>query len=271
MNFDINMKTAEKENRINNLLSERNTNILSVYYTAGFPALDDTVSIGEHLAASGADIIEIGIPFSDPVADGPVIQESNKVALDNGMTLKLLLEQVTELRAKVEVPIILMGYFNPILQFGVEEFCKSASRAGVDGMIIPDLPLQEYQAEYKVIFEQHGLQNIFLIAPTTSMDRIRAIDAVSDAFIYAVSSSSTTGAKNNFSEEQQAYFERLKKMKLKNPFLIGFGISNHNTWSAACAFGAGAIVGSAFITMLKESRDIGNDIPAFVKSLKEKS
>lgn len=264
------MKILVSENRINTLLSERNTDILSVYYTAGFPALSDTVRIGEHLAESGADIIEIGIPFSDPVADGPVIQESNKVALDNGMTLKLLLEQVRELRTKVSVPIILMGYFNPILQFGVEEFCKSASKAGVDGMIIPDLPLQEYQDEYMAMFEQHGLLNIFLIAPTTSVDRIKAIDAASDGFIYAVSSSGTTGARNIFSEEQQAYFERLKKMKLKNPFLIGFGVSNHSTWSAACAFGVGAIVGSAFINRLRDSQDIENDIPAFVKSLKEK-
>ena len=257
-----------KQNRINTLFEKNKKGLLSVYYTAGFPVLEDTVRIGKLLEEAGADILEIGVPFSDPVADGSVIQESNKSALDNGMTLRLLLKQVSELRPQVKAPIILMGYFNPILQFGVKAFCEAAVAAGVDGLIIPDLPLLEYQEMYKATFEANGLQNIFLIAPTTSEERIRTIDKVSNGFIYAVSSSSTTGAKKNFSKEQRAYFERLQKMKLKNPLLIGFGVSNHDTFAAVCEYSAGAIVGSAFISMLKESKNLESDIPEFVKSLK---
>src|SRR5258705_11335490 len=181
------------ENRINQLLAVKPKNILSVFYTAGFPKLNDTVIIAKALEDAGADLIEIGIPFSDPVADGPVIQESNKIALDNGMTLKLLLEQVAYIRKQVKLPIILMGYINPVLQYGVEKFCKDAVAAGVDGVILPDLPLFEYETEYKTTFEQHGLKNIFLISPTTAEDRIRKIDEASSSFIYAVSASSTTG------------------------------------------------------------------------------
>lgn len=257
-----------KQNRINTLFEKNKKGLLSVYYTAGFPVLEDTVRIGKLLEEAGADILEIGVPFSDPVADGSVIQASNKSALDNGMTLRLLLKQVSELRPQVKVPIILMGYFNPILQFGVKSFCEAAAAAGVDGLIIPDLPLLEYQEMYKATFEANGLQNIFLIAPTTSDKRIRTIDKVSHGFIYAVSSSSTTGAKKDFNKEQHAYFERLKKMNLKNPLLIGFGVSNHDTFAAVCEYSAGAIVGSAFISMLKESKNLESDIPEFVKSLK---
>ncbi len=264
----MNYKTIVKESRINILLKEKNTNILSVYYTAGFPALDDTVRIGERLTASGADILEIGIPFSDPVADGPVIQDSSKVALDNGMTLKLLIEQVKVLRSKVSTPIILMGYFNPILQFGVDEFCAAAAHAGVDGLIIPDLPLKEYQELYGDLFKKYGLQNIFLISPTTSHERIRLLDEATNGFIYAVSSSSTTGAKKGFTPEQQDYFARIQEMKLKNPFLIGFGVSNHETFTTVCRFGAGAIIGSAFIAMLKQSKDLERDIENFIKEIK---
>ncbi|MEQ8361318.1 MAG: tryptophan synthase subunit alpha [Cyclobacteriaceae bacterium] len=259
----------QKGNRINTLFKKNKKELLSVYYTAGFPNLEDTVGIGKLLEEAGADILEIGVPFSDPVADGPVIQASNKTALDNGMTLRLLLEQVTELRPMVKVPIILMGYFNPIFQFGVKAFCEAAVAAGVDGLIIPDLPLLEYQEMYKATFETNGLKNIFLISPTTSEERIRTIDDVSTGFIYAVSSSSTTGAKKDFSKEQRTYFERLKKMKLKNPLLIGFGVSNHDTFAAVCQYSAGAIVGSAFISMLKESSNLESDIPKFVKALRE--
>lgn len=265
------MEVLEQEqNRINTLFKKKKKELLSVYYTAGFPVLEDTVRIGKLLEQSGADILEIGVPFSDPVADGPVIQASNKTALDNGMTLRLLLEQVSELRPQVKAPIILMGYFNPILQLGVKAFCEAAAAAGVDGLIIPDLPLLEYQEMYKATFEANGLLNIFLISPTTSEERIRTIDEVSHGFIYAVSSSSTTGAKKDFSKEQRTYFERLKKMKLKNPLLIGFGVSNHDTFAAVCEYSAGAIVGSAFISMLKESKNMESDIPEFVKALKEK-
>src|SRR6267154_1157311 len=243
-------------NRINQLFSTKKSNILSVYYTAGFPKLSDTVVIARALEDAGADLIEIGIPFSDPVADGPVIQASNKVALDNGMNLKLLLEQVSEIRRQVKLPIILMGYINPVLQYGIEKFCKDAAAAGVDGVILPDLPLAEYEAEYKIFFEQQELRNVFLISPTTSEDRIKKIDAASNSFIYAVSASSTTGATSGFSPEQEEYFKRLQKMKIKNPLLIGFGISNGETFRKAAAYAAGAIVGSAFIRLLSQAKDL---------------
>ncbi len=255
-------------NRIQKVFTEKKSSILNVFYTAGYPNIDDTKDIALYLQEAGADIIEIGIPFSDPIADGPVIQESNKVALDNGMTLKILLQQVKELREKVNLPIILMGYINPIMQYGMEKFCEDAAAAGVDGLILPDLPMDEYQIEYKSIFEKHGLSNTFLISPTTSEKRIRQIDEATNGFIYAVSASSTTGAKKGFDPEQEVYFKKLKSLKLKNPFLIGFGISSHETFSQACEYSSGAIVGSAFITMLKESKDFKPDIQKFVAELK---
>ena len=257
------------KNRITKLFDRKPNNILSVFYTAGFPQPDDTVWIAQNLEAAGADIIEIGIPFSDPIADGPVIQDSNKIALGNGMNLKKLLDQVKEIRKSVKLPVILMGYLNPVMQYGVERFCKEASAAGVDGLILPDMPMDVYQYEYKKIFESNGLSNTFLISPTTSEDRIRKIDAATEGFIYAVSASSTTGAKGDFSEEQEDYFKKLQEMQLKNPFLIGFGISDHQTFSKACAYGSGAIVGSAFISMLKRSVDLKHDIAKFVTSIKK--
>jgi tryptophan synthase alpha chain len=257
-------------NRLKKLFSTKNDGILSVFYTAGFPSIDDTVSIARALNASGADIIEIGIPFSDPVADGPTIQQSNKVALDNGITLKRILQQVKEIRKDIQIPIILMGYVNPVMQYGIEAFVKDASAAGVDGVILPDMPLYEYEENYKDLFERHDLGNTFLIAPTTSEDRIRKIDNASRGFIYAVSASSTTGAKKDFTDGQTTYFKKLKGMKLNNPFLIGFGISDHGTFANACNYGAGAIVGSAFIDMLKKSKDIDADIHQFVKNIKGK-
>ncbi|HEY9046056.1 MAG TPA: tryptophan synthase subunit alpha [Ohtaekwangia sp.] len=256
------------KNRITELFAKKKNNILNVYFTAGYPALNDTVRIAQLLEKAGADIIEIGIPFSDPVADGPTIQASNKVALDNGMTLHKLLEQVKEIRKHVSLPIILMGYINPVMQYGVEKFAKDASAIGVDGVIIPDLPLHEFEELYKDLFESVNLCNTFLISPTTSEDRIRKIDAVTEGFIYAVSASSITGAKGDFSAEQVAYFERLQNLKLKNPFLIGFGISNHATFSRAASYSTGAIVGSAFINLLRESKDLEADIEQFVQSLR---
>lgn len=255
------------ENRLTKALTG-NRDLLAVYYTAGFPALNDTVTIGESLAKNGVDVIEIGIPFSDPVADGPVIQASNKVALNNGMNLLTLLEQVKELRSKVETPVVLMGYFNPVFQFGVDRFCKAAAEAGVDGLIIPDLPLTEYVELYKEKFEQHGLINISLISPTTSEDRIRKIDENASGFIYAVSASSTTGAKKEFDDDQLEYFKRLQSMNLKNPFFIGFGISNASTFAAACRYGSGAIIGSAFIAKLQSASNLEKDISDFIKSIR---
>jgi tryptophan synthase alpha chain len=255
-------------NKIHKLFSEKKSSILSIFYTAGFPALEDTTQIAIALEEAGADMIEIGIPFSDPVADGPTIQASNKVALDNGMNVRLLLRQVKQIRQTAKIPIILMGYLNPVMQYGVAKFVKDAAAAGVDGLILPDMPMDVYQHEYKEMFEKAGLTNTFLISPTTSEERIRKIDALTHGFIYAVSASSTTGAKGDFAPEQIDYFEKLKGMQLKNPFLIGFGISNHETFSTASSYCSGAIVGSAFINLLKESKDIRSDIKKFVSSIK---
>jgi tryptophan synthase alpha chain len=256
------------KNRITDLFAKKKKNILNVYFTAGYPKLDDTVRIAAALEKAGADIIEIGIPFSDPVADGPTIQASNKVALDNGMNLSLLLKQVKEIRKTVTIPIILMGYINPVMQYGVEKFAREVSAIGVDGLILPDLPLQEFEELYKELFGSLNLCNTFLVSPTTSDARIRKIDASTEGFIYAVSASSITGAKGDFTEQQVSYFERLGKMKLNNPFLIGFGISNQSTFSRASQYSAGAIVGSAFINLLTESKDIPADIEKFVTSIK---
>ena len=257
------------KNRIKELFASRKNGILSMYYTGGFPSLSATVGIAESLASAGTDIIEIGIPYSDPVADGPTIQASNTIALRNGMRLSKLLDQVKEIRSKVEIPIILMGYINPVLQYGIEKFVRDASDAGVDGVILPDLPMDEYIDQYKALFDSANIINTFLISPTTSDERIRKIDAVSDGFIYAVSASSITGARGKFEKQQLDYFERLTKMKLRNPYLIGFGISNHETFTTASKYGAGAIVGSAFVDVLKNSKDLTTDITQFVKSLKQ--
>ncbi|HTJ50313.1 MAG TPA: tryptophan synthase subunit alpha [Cyclobacteriaceae bacterium] len=256
------------QNRITELFNKKKQGILNVYYTAGYPSINDTVTIAQALQKAGADLIEIGIPFSDPVADGPTIQASNKVALDGGMTLHLLLEQIKEIRKTVTLPIILMGYLNPVIQYGVEKFARDISALGVDGVILPDLPLHEFEEQYKELFSSLNLCNTFLISPTTSEVRIRQIDDATEGFIYAVSASSITGAKGEFSAEQISYFERLKKMNLKNPFLIGFGISNQSTFNKAAQHGAGAIVGSAFINLLSESKDIPADVEKFVKSIK---
>lgn len=256
-------------NRITSLFENKKNEILSIYYTAGYPDLSDTLSIAQSLEQSGADIIEIGMPFSDPVADGQTIQESSKQALDNGMTIQLLFDQLKELRSTVNIPVILMGYINPILQYGIEAFCQSCHEVGIDGVIIPDLPLSVYQEEYASMFEKHNLKNIFLITPQTSDDRIRKIDQLSNSFIYMVSSSSTTGEKQEVSSIQEKYFRRIITMKLNNPRLIGFGISNHDTFVKACEYANGAIIGSAFIKMLSNSTDLKNDIQEFVLNIKQ--
>lgn len=255
-------------NRIDELFKKKKEKILSVFFTAGFPKLNDTVTVAQELERAGVDLIEIGIPFSDPVADGPVIQESNKIALDNGMNLKLLLVQVREIRKSVKLPIILMGYLNPVLQYGVEQFCADASTSGVDGVILPDLPLQEFESEYEAFFEKNNLRTIFLISPTTTESRIREIDRASNGFVYAVSASSTTGAKGEFSKNRTDYFDKLRALKLKNPLLIGFGISNAAAFDVACRYAAGAIVGSAFIQSLKTANELGQEVQKFVKSIK---
>lgn len=257
------------KNRIEQLFDRKKERILSVYFSAGYPGLNDTANIIKYLEESGADIIEVGIPFSDPVADGPTIQESNKIALDNGISLKLIFEQLADIRKSVTIPIILMGYINPVMQYGLNAFCRECEEVGVDGLILPDLPMQEYLDEYKSDFEAHGLLNIFLITPQTSDSRIREIDRNSKGFIYMVSSASTTGAKSAISHGQEAYFSRVNDMKLNNPTLIGFGISNKETFDRACRYSSGAIIGSAFINALREAKEIKSDIASFIKSVKE--
>jgi len=239
-------------NRIKQKLQE-DQKILSIYFTAGYPALNDTVKIIQDLEKSGVDLIEIGLPFSDPLADGPTIQESSTAALKNGMTTTLLFEQLKDIRKTVSIPLIIMGYFNPVLQYGVEEFCKKCEKVGIDGLILPDLPLDVYQEEYETIFKKHGLINVFLITPQTSDDRIKSIDAASEGFIYMVSSASTTGAKEGFGSEQSAYFDRIASMNLKNPQIVGFGISNAETFEQATEKTKGAIIGSAFIKHLTQN------------------
>ena len=239
-------------NRINQKLEE-DKKLLSIYFTAGYPNINDTVSIIQNLKKSHVDIIEIGLPFSDPLADGPTIQDSSTKALRNGMTSELLFKQLRDIRETVSIPLIIMGYFNPILQFGVEAFCKKCQEIGVDGLIIPDLPVDVYHEEYKSTFEKYGLINVFLITPQTSDERIRFIDSVSDGFIYMVSSASTTGAKTGFGNEQDEYFDRIAKMNLKNPQIVGFGISNNETFTQATKQAKGAIIGSAFIKYLTKN------------------
>lgn len=237
-------------NRIQTKLNE-DKKLLSIYFSAGFPALNDTVDIIKNLEKSGVDMIEIGLPFSDPLADGPTIQASSTKALKNGMHTALLFEQLKDIRKEVTIPLILMGYFNPMLQYGVEAFCEKCHEIGIDGFIIPDLPAQVYHEEYKSIFDRYGLLNIFLITPQTSDERIRYMDSISEGFIYMVSSASTTGAQSGFGAVQQNYFKRVADLNLKNPQIVGFGISNHETFTQATTHAKGAIIGSAFINHIE--------------------
>ena len=245
---------------------EQKEKLLSIYFTAGYPSLNDTVPIIKSLEKEGVDMIEIGLPFSDPLADGPTIQASSTQALHNGMNTELLFDQLKNIRETVRIPLIIMGYFNPVLQYGVEAFCQKCQETGIDGLILPDLPLDVYLAEYKDIFEKYGLYNIYLITPQTSEARIRQIDDNSDGFIYMVSSASTTGAKSGFGEEQTNYFKRIDSMKLKNPQIVGFGISNAKTFQQATTYARGAIIGSAFIKYLSEEGV--ETIPEFIKRIR---
>ena len=239
-------------NRINQKLQE-NKKILSIYFSAGYPNLNDTVKIIQDLEKNGVDMIEIGLPFSDPLADGPTIQESSTQALHNGMTTQVLFDQLKDIRKTVSIPLVIMGYYNPMLQYGMENFCQKCAEIGIDGLIIPDLPVDVYADEYKDTFEKYGLKNIFLITPQTSNERILFIDSVSDGFIYMVSSASVTGSQLGFGDIQETYFKRIADMNLKNPQIIGFGISNKETFNQATQFAKGAIIGSAFIKNLTEN------------------
>ncbi|AFL80158.1 tryptophan synthase, alpha chain [Aequorivita sublithincola DSM 14238] len=238
-------------NRIQEKLSE-NKKLLSIYFTAGYPKLDDTVEILQQLEKNGVDMVEIGLPFSDPLADGPTIQASSQVALKNGMTTELLFQQLKDVRKTVSIPLIIMGYFNPVLQFGVENFCKKCAEVGIDGLILPDLPLAEYEEHYSEIFKKYGLMNIFLITPQTYEERIRQIDNASEGFIYMVSSASVTGSSSGFGNAQEDYFKRIATLSLKNPQIVGFGINNSETFQQATKHAKGAIIGSAFIKMLSD-------------------
>ncbi|MEX0274076.1 MAG: tryptophan synthase subunit alpha [Flavobacteriaceae bacterium] len=242
--------------------------LLSIYFTAGFPHLEDTVPIVQKLEKAGVDIIEIGLPFSDPLADGPTIQESSTIALGNGMTTDILFEQLESVRKTVDIPLIIMGYFNPVLQYGVEAFCQKCAEIGIDGLILPDLPLEVYQQEYATVFEKYGLAVIFIITPQTSEQRIRKIDEASNAFIYMVSSASTTGAKKGFASEQLDYFDRIARMNLKNPLIVGFGISNQNTFDLATQKAQGAIIGSAFIKHLAQNGT--ENINTFIQTIRKR-
>ena len=260
-------KNSGVKNRINKLFSQKKNNILNIYCTAGFPHLNSIVEVISALQNNGADIIELGIPYSDPIADGPVIQQSNMQALENGMTIHLLFEQLKNIRKSIHVPIILMGYLNPVMQYGFEKFCADAATAGVDGIILPDLPMYEFETQYQPIFEKYDLKFIFLVTPETGEERIRQIDKLSSGFVYAVSSSSTTGNTKAISE-QETYFKKLKDMKLTNPLLVGFGIKDKNTFDAACTYTNGAIIGSAFINVIRDSAQLNDTIKDFINTIK---
>ncbi len=255
--------------RIGELFEKKNKNILNVYFTAGFPTMNSTLTIMQSLQDAGADMIELGMPYSDPLADGPVIQASSTLALANGMTIRNLFKQLKDFRKNIHLPVLLMGYMNPILQFGFENFCREASSSGIDGLILPDLPMFEYENEYGDIIRRHKLDFVFLVTPETSEARVRRLDQLSSGFLYAVSSSSTTGKKAELIE-QETYFRNLRSMQLKNPVLIGFGIRDKAGFSQACSYSNGAIIGTAFIKTLESANE--NEIPErikdFINSLK---
>ena len=267
-------------NRIDSLFQTKPGQILSVFFTAGYPALHSTVEIIRALGKAGADMIEIGMPFSDPTADGPVIQKSSDVALKQGMSMNLLFRQLKDIRKETDIPLLLMGYLNPVMHYGIEKFCVECENTGIDGVILPDLPLEVFigdtgkvlgshaQGSLQDLFVKHNLHAVFLISPQTSTERIHEIDRISNGFLYMVSSSSTTGAKSGFDPVQQAYFERIRDMKLKNPRLIGFGISNHASFVDACEYAKGAIIGSAFVSMLGTARNLDEAITSFVEGIK---
>ena len=254
-------------NRLNKLFQNKKEPLLSIYFTAGYPQLNSTLDIARAVEKAGADFIEIGFPYSDPLADGPVIQNSSQKALQNGMNLKVLFEQLKGLRKRVSIPVLLMGYVNPVLQYGVKNFCNSCAEAGVDGLIVPDLPLDEYESFYKDYFISNNLSNIFLVTPQTSEERIRKIDELSNGFIYLLSSSSTTGKNLAISDEADAYFSRIRDMKLKNPTMIGFGISDQKSFNKAAEYTRGAIVGSAFVKFL-DTENAMDRIPEFIRSIR---
>lgn len=255
--------------RITDLFQKKERDILSIYFTAGYPSLEDTTIILRCLQEAGADMVEIGMPFSDPLADGPVIQESSQQALQNGMSLEVLFGQLKGCRNDIQLPIVLMGYMNPVLQYGIESFLKQCKLVGVDGLILPDLPMDEYEEHYKTLFEQCEIDNILLVTPETTDERLKRIDMLSKGFIYAVSSSSTTGTDKDWNK-QERYFKHLQESRLRNPVLAGFGIKDHASFEAAGRYTNGAIIGTAFIKTLSPSESLRTIIPSFIQQIKEK-
>ena len=249
------------------MFATKKEKVLNIYCTAGYPRIDSTLKIIKALEANGADLVELGMPYSDPLADGPVIQASSTVALKNGMTIRLLFEQLKDLRKDIHVPVLLMGYMNPVLQYGFEKFCADAAAAGVDGLILPDLPEYEFETEYGSIIKKYDLDFIFLVTPETSEERVKKLDKLSSGFLYAVSSSSTTGSDKNMSDVRQ-YLEKLQKIGLKNPILVGFGIRDKQSFDEACLHAQGAIIGTAFIKALENSQDEDKSVKQFLKVIR---
>jgi len=259
--------TIKVTNRLTQLFEKKSKGLLNIYFTAGFPSKEDTLTIIKTLDEEGVDLIEIGMPYSDPLADGPTIQESNIVALDGGMTMKVLFKQLEDLRKVSQTPVLMMGYLNPVMQYGVEAFCKKAAACGVDGIIIPDLPLDEYIEKYKELFEQNNLSNVFLVTPHTSESRIQMIDECTQGFIYIVSTDSTTGNAKDITGSE-AYLKRVESYNLKSPKMIGFNIKDNASYEFACKYANGAIIGSAFIKAIKDSKDLKGDIKKFVNMVR---
>lgn len=255
-------------NRIQTLFKETKENILSVYFTAGYPSLNDTIRIIKELVTNNVDMIEIGIPFSDPVADGPVIQASSSRALQNGISVKLIFEQLADVRKITKVPLLLMGYLNPVIQYGMERFLKKCLETGIDGLILPDLPVDEYLENYKDEFEKHDILNIFLVTPQTPDERILYLDSLTRGFLYVVSTSATTGMIGKFGDEQLSYFGRIESLNLRSPKLIGFGVSNHENYTQACRYSNGAIAGSAFIKALEKEGSLAEKVNQFILQMR---
>jgi tryptophan synthase alpha chain len=252
--------------KLNQIFQEKE-NLLSIFFTAGFPKLNDTQTIISELSKNKVDFIEVGLPYSDPLADGPTIQDSSQISLQNGMNLDIVFEQLKSIKESNTTPLVLMGYLNQLLKYGEDKFCQACVDCGIETLILPDLPMIEYENHYQQLFKKHGLTNVFLITPHTSEERIRKIDDLTDAFIYVVASSSITGAKGDISNQQIAYFEQINAMNLKSNLIIGFGISDNKTFETACNYSSGAIIGSAFIKEL--SKNGINSIANFVKSIRK--
>lgn len=255
-------------NRLHTLFRKENKNLLSVFFTAGYPALSNTITILKELQKNGADLAEIGMPFSDPLADGPVIQRCSQIALQNGMSIRVLFNQLAGIREHITMPLILMGYLNPVLSYGVEQFLADAQQVGIDGVILPDLPLEEFEEQYQPLFQKYSLSNIFLITPQTPDERVRKIDSLSDTFIYMLSTSATTGTRKKGFDAHREYFEHIHSLNLVHPVLIGFGIRDRETFSEACRYAHGAIVGTAFLEAISQGKDLPSSITNFIQSIR---